>query len=264
MRFNLVVHDPDALFNIIDQQRRDQAVIEANDAARRQRATQRDARSVAAAGTKLQGNAAGKHDGSQTAKTAGVKAEQNRRYETKECFVCGKQGHKQWDYPQSQQGKAGKGVQGQSHGQDPKQQQHQQQQQQRSTSGPAQHTRSKATGMGPASAPPTAGASGTRPPQKPVVRGIGPAAPAASTEKDDDYVYIRVPRETVAPVDTGRTETVQRHVSQSAGPQNAAQVFQSAPVQLPHPRRSSVLEIPAPFRTRVSRSCNLAGLVTRA
>ena len=33
MRCNLVVHDPDALFNIIDQQRRDQAVIEANDAA---------------------------------------------------------------------------------------------------------------------------------------------------------------------------------------------------------------------------------------
>ena len=35
MRFNLVVHDPDALFNIIDQQRRDQAVIEANDTVRR-------------------------------------------------------------------------------------------------------------------------------------------------------------------------------------------------------------------------------------
>ena len=33
MTFNLVVHDTDALFNIIDQQRRDQAVIEANDAA---------------------------------------------------------------------------------------------------------------------------------------------------------------------------------------------------------------------------------------
>ena len=31
MRFNLVVHDPDAMFNIINQQRRDQAVIEAND-----------------------------------------------------------------------------------------------------------------------------------------------------------------------------------------------------------------------------------------
>ena len=69
MRFNLVAHDPDALFNIIDQQRRDQAVIEANDAARRQRATQRDARSVAAARTKLQGKAADKHDGSQSAKT---------------------------------------------------------------------------------------------------------------------------------------------------------------------------------------------------
>ena len=35
MRFNLVVHNPDALFNIIDQQRRDQVVIEANDTARR-------------------------------------------------------------------------------------------------------------------------------------------------------------------------------------------------------------------------------------
>ena len=58
MRFNLVVHDPDTLFNIIDQQRRDQAVIEANDAARRQTATRRDARSVAAAGTKLQADAA--------------------------------------------------------------------------------------------------------------------------------------------------------------------------------------------------------------
>ena len=67
MRFYLVVHDPDALFNIIDQQRRDQAGIEANDATHRQRATQRDARPVAAAGTKLQGNAADKHNGSQRA-----------------------------------------------------------------------------------------------------------------------------------------------------------------------------------------------------
>ena len=76
MRFNLVVHDPDALLNIIDQQRQDQAVIEANDAAHRRTAKRRDAinRSVAAAGTKLQGSAADKHDGSQSAKTAGVKA----------------------------------------------------------------------------------------------------------------------------------------------------------------------------------------------
>ena len=86
-RFNLVVHDPDALFNIIDQHRRDQAVIEANDAARRQTATRRDARSVAAAGTKLQSSAADEHDASQSAKTAGVKAERNRRYDNNEC-VC--------------------------------------------------------------------------------------------------------------------------------------------------------------------------------
>ena len=92
-------------FNIIDQQRRDQAVNEANDAARQQTATRRDARSVAAAETKLQGNAADKPNGSQSTKTAGVKAERNRRYENNEYFVCGKQGHKQWDCPESQQGR---------------------------------------------------------------------------------------------------------------------------------------------------------------
>ena len=93
MRFNLVVHDPDALFNIIDQQRRDQAVIEANDAARRQTATRRNARSVAAAGAKLQGNVDYEHDTSQSFKT--VKAEQKRRYDNNKRFICGKQGHKQ-------------------------------------------------------------------------------------------------------------------------------------------------------------------------
>ena len=81
--------------------------------------------------------------------------------------------------------KTGKGVHGQSHGQDPTQQQ-QQQQQQQSTSGPAQHTRSKATGMAPASATSTAGESGYKTASKAVVTGIEPAAPAASTEKDDD------------------------------------------------------------------------------
>ena len=68
-----------------------------------------------------------------------------------------------------------------------------------------------------------------------MVTGTEPAAPAAFTQKDDDYVYIRLPREKVAPVDTGRTETVQHHVSQSAGPQNAAPALQSVPVQLPAP-----------------------------
>ena len=69
-------------------------MAEANDAARLQTAKRHDARSVAAAGTKVQGSAAGEHDVSLSAKTAGVKAERNRRYDNNECFVCGKQGHK--------------------------------------------------------------------------------------------------------------------------------------------------------------------------
>ena len=98
MRFNLVVHDPDALFNIIDQQRRDQAVVEVNDAARRQRATQPDARSVAA-GTKLQGNAADKHYRSQRAKTAGVKSRAEPSVREQRVFCLCQARYKQWDYP---------------------------------------------------------------------------------------------------------------------------------------------------------------------
>ena len=71
---------------IRDRQRRDQAVINANDTARRQTATRRDARSLPAAGTKLQGSADDKHDASQSAKTAGVKAERNRWYDNNECY----------------------------------------------------------------------------------------------------------------------------------------------------------------------------------
>ena len=108
-------------------------------------------------------------------------------------------------------------------------------QQQQSTSGPAKHTRSKTTGTAPVFATPMAGADGYKTASKAVVTGTEPAAPAASTQKDDDYVYIRVPWEKVAPVDTGLTETVQHHVSQSVGPHNAAPVLQSVPVQLPAP-----------------------------
>ena len=57
----------------------------------------------------------------------------------------------------------------------------------------------------------------------------------------DDNMYIRVPREKMAPVDTERTETVQHHVSQSAGPQSAARVLQSFPVQLPVPASQQCL-----------------------
>ena len=56
------MHDHDALFNIIDQQRRDQAVMEANDAARRQTAKGHEAKSVAAAETKLHGRATDQND----------------------------------------------------------------------------------------------------------------------------------------------------------------------------------------------------------
>ena len=98
-------------------------MIETNDAARPQAALRRDARSVAAAGTKPQGNAAHDHDASQSAEAEGVKAERNRRYENNACFFCGKYIHKRWDCPQSQQSKAGKCVHGKNHGHAPKQQQ---------------------------------------------------------------------------------------------------------------------------------------------
>ena len=73
MRFDAVTHDPEALFNIIAKQQRDQAVIEANGAERQQTAKRRDARSIAAAGTKPQGSAADEHDSRESAKAAGVK-----------------------------------------------------------------------------------------------------------------------------------------------------------------------------------------------
>ena len=53
------------------------------------------------------------------------------------------------------------------------------------------------------------------------------------------YAYISVPRERMAHVDYGLTETVQHQVSQSAGPQNAAPVLHSVPVQLPAPASHS-------------------------
>ena len=116
MRFDLVMRDPDALFNIFAKQQRDTAVIEASDAERRQTAKRRDSRSMAAAGTKPQRSTTDGHDSREKAKAAVVKAELNRRYGNKECFGCGKQGHKQLDCPQSQQGRAGKGAH--SHSQD--------------------------------------------------------------------------------------------------------------------------------------------------
>lgn len=47
-----VTHDPDALFNTIVKQLRDEAIIEANDAKHRQTANRRDARLVGGTGRK--------------------------------------------------------------------------------------------------------------------------------------------------------------------------------------------------------------------
>ena len=83
--------------------------------------------------------------------------------------------------------------------------------------------------MAPASATPRV--SGYQTVSKAVVTKTEPAAPEASTQNDEDYVYIRQPREKMAPVDNGLTETVQNQVSQSAGLQNAAPVLHTVPVQ---------------------------------
>ena len=102
IRFDLVAHDPEALYIIIAKRLRDQAGIAANDAERRHTAGRRDARWVATAGTKSKGSTADRDDTSGRAKAAGVKAERNRRYDNKEWLVCGKEGHKHRDCPQSQ------------------------------------------------------------------------------------------------------------------------------------------------------------------
>ena len=44
-------------------------------------------------------------------------------------------------------------------------------------------------------------------------------------------MHIRVPREKMAPVDNGLNETVMHQACQGAGPQNAAPVLHSIPVQ---------------------------------
>ena len=213
---------------LLFKQQWDQTVIEAIDAVRGQKiktAKRRNARSVPVAWSKPQGRTADRYNSRESAKAAGVKAERNRRYDNKECFVCGKQGHKQRDCRQSQQGKARKGAHGHSHGHTPIQQQ--------STNDLAQLTRSNTTEISPATATPRASAYKTA--SKAVVTEPETVAPEPSRQNDDDYVYIGVPRETMAPVDNGLTETVQRQVSKGAGQQNAALVRHYVPVQLPAP-----------------------------
>ena len=191
MRSDLVTHDPDALFNIIAKRLRDQAVIEANDAERRQKSKRRDARSMGAAGTKPQGSAADEHD-SREYQGCWCESRAESSVRQQRVFRMWQARTQTMGLSPKLAGKAGKGVRGQSHGQTPTQQQ-------QFTNGPAQHTWSKTTGMVPASATPRA--NGYQIASKAVVRKTTPAAPEASTQN----VYIRVPREKMAPVDNGLT-----------------------------------------------------------
>ena len=252
MRFDLVTRDPDALFSVIAKQQRDQAVIEANNAERRQTAKRRDARSMAAAGTKPHGSAADEHDSRENAKAAGVKAERNSRYDNNECFVCGKQGHKQWDCPQSQQGKAGKDVHGQSHGQIPIKQQ-------QSTNGPAQHTRSKTTGMAPAPLE----LVGTRPPQKRSLRRPNllrlKRLRRMTTTTCTFACRGRIWRQWIR----GSPRWCSTRFPKALGHRMQHEVFTPFRCSRRQPRHSSGVEIPAPVIPRVSWSCSLANVVTR-
>lgn len=86
MRFELVKSDRGVLFNQIANE---QTVGEANHAACQQAAKERDARSVASAGTNPQGNAADEHQSRDSAKTDIVNARRNRWHECN-TFVAAK------------------------------------------------------------------------------------------------------------------------------------------------------------------------------
>ena len=116
--------------------------------------------------------------------------------------------------------------------------------------------------MAPASAIPRA--SGYKIASKVVVTKTEPAAHKASMQNDDDYVYIRVPREKVVPVDSGLTEMVQHRYPRALGHRKQRQFFTPFRCSCRHPRRSSRMVIPAPFHTRVFRSYRWVEVVIRA
>ena len=123
VRFNLVGHDPDVLFNIIDQQQRDQGVIDANDAARRQTATRRDARSVAAAEIKLQGTAAESTTESRLPTPLGKMQSETVGTRATSVLLVASKVTSNGTAHKATRARRGKGVHGQSHGQAPKPQQ---------------------------------------------------------------------------------------------------------------------------------------------
>ena len=129
MRICLGAHEPGALLSVIAKQRQDQAVPERSDAAHRQTPKRREARSMAAAGTKPPVCAAHKHDSSEIAKAAGLKAERNRRHGNK-CFSWASKVIGSVIAPKVNSIRGENAFHGQSQGQSPKQQL-------QSTSGPA-------------------------------------------------------------------------------------------------------------------------------
>ena len=58
------------------------------------------------------------------------------------------------------------------------------------------------------------------------------AASEASTLNDENYVYVRVSPEEMAPVDNVLTETVHHQISRSAGQHDATPVLHSVTVQI--------------------------------
>ena len=225
MRFGLVTHDPDTIFSIIGEQQRDQAVIEANSAVCRQTAKGRGARSVAAAGTKLQ----------EVLLTSTIYArvprplvsEQSGAVGTTTSVLClASKVTSRGTAPKVSRVRRGKTFMAGATARASY-----------SSSSP-QAVPLSVPGARPPGWPlrlPLLELVRIRPPQKRWLRETEPAAPGSSTQNGDGYVYILVQRENMVPVDNGLTETVQHQVSQSAGPQNAAPVLHSVPVQLPAP-----------------------------
>lgn len=182
-------------------------------------------------GTKSQGSAAARHDAREVTKGPGVKTERAHLHGNNECFVFGKQGHKQWGC-RHMASRARRGniftpepwadlraapVAGR----------------------PVQHYSSNATGESPGADAPAVAVGREHRRYKTVSKYVAtqtePAAPAAGLRHGGNYVYIPVPRQRVAPIDAGVTTTAQHAMSHNAGPHGLAQARHSVPVRFRAP-----------------------------
>ena len=176
-----------------------------------------------------------------------MKSERNRRYDNNECT------HKQWDCPQTQQGKAGKGVQGQSRGQTPY---------------------SSSQQMVPLSTP------GARPPRWPL--RLPPLELVCTRPPQNRWFWrqnllrlkhLRRRTTTTCAFVCRRTRWRQwitgsptpcRTTCPKLGHRIRHQFFTPFRCSRRHPRHSSGVEILTPFHTLMSRSRSLADAVERA